>query len=377
MKRFSLNFLLLISCFSVISICEAANQLYSINFGPCEIRVIDPVNGATKGVRLIQFVDLDFDCAAFGHGLVRHPVSGDLWFSAKLRGNSSHRVLRMNPTTGVLSFVGNTGSPIETLAFNKTGSLLYGVSAENTYIAETLFKLNQTDGNAEPVCTLGNGDTGEAIAFNPDDLMIYHASGNQSKVFEKVNPTTCQTSNVGFKPANFGVQATALTYVGSGSFLMADFSTLFDLSTTGNLTNGYRFLDHASKGLAFANGTLTHTNLSIGGTCRRSGKNSLSERITIRNLSANAANGVLIGTRLPSSMFYLSDSRNSCIGYSSFVSCAIGSVPGMSTITIDIQFYAGFSRQTNVKHSFRLSSNQYETNSTIQDNSLIIDDDCN
>ena len=40
------------------------------------------------------------------------------------------------------------------------------------------------------VTPLGNGADGEIIAFNPNDGMIYHASGNGTAIFEKINPLT-------------------------------------------------------------------------------------------------------------------------------------------------------------------------------------------
>src|SRR6266850_2092986 len=65
---------------------------------------------------------------------------------------------------------------------------LIGVTGDGASIPESLFLLNPTNASAIFVMALGNGSEGEAIGYNPDDGLLYHASGLlQSDVWESVD----------------------------------------------------------------------------------------------------------------------------------------------------------------------------------------------
>jgi hypothetical protein len=75
---------------------------------------------------------------------------------------------------------------------------LYGVTDDDAIAIsdKSLFTLNPTDATPTCVLTLGSGDRGEAIAFNPMQGFLYHASGEFAPIFESVNlaqPLTCDT----------------------------------------------------------------------------------------------------------------------------------------------------------------------------------------
>jgi hypothetical protein len=357
----------------------AANHLFSLDMFNCDLRVVSTADGLTQAVRLIEIPGLDLNCSAFGHGLATKPGTNELWGLIKLMNSNAHRLIRINPTSGAILQILNPGDSFESLTFNTSGSVLYAVTDESSPVPETLFQINQSNAGKTPVCTLGNGDTGEAIAFNTDDGLIYHASGtSQNKVFEKVNPGTCQITNIGFFHPDFGIQPTALVYTGSNHFFMGEFSTLFDLTTTGQVSNACdcRFLDHATKGLAFANATLTFTDLGLGGICSRQGKNGLTERLTIRNQSSITATNVVLETRLPSTITYVSDSRLACSAAGSLLKCQIGNLPPSTTVTLDITYKVTFDRKTKVQHESRLISRQYETAAAIQNNFLNFNSTC-
>ena len=54
----------------------------------------------------------------------------------------------------------------------------------------TLFTLNQTTGAATFFQTLGDGDSGEAIAINPVNGLMYHWSGLNTQVMQSINLDT-------------------------------------------------------------------------------------------------------------------------------------------------------------------------------------------
>ena len=93
--------------------------------------------------------------------------------------------MTINPATGVATSIGNTGDQFAGLAFNSSGTL-YAVVGDKKNAAggglppETLFTLNTSNAAPTQVLVLGRGNDGEAIGFNPNDGLIYHASGNDT-----------------------------------------------------------------------------------------------------------------------------------------------------------------------------------------------------
>jgi uncharacterized repeat protein (TIGR01451 family) len=372
--------LLVLFIFCAGSAITSASVLFSINMQACDLRVVNTEDALTQAIRLIQSPGVDFECSAFGHGLATDPITGNLYAVVRLTGDNSHRLLRISNVNGSILQMVSIGDSFEGIAFNTNGSILYGVTGENALSPETLFRLDKTTGSRTLACTLGNGDTGETIAWNTDDNLLYHASGDQTKVFEKVNPGTCQITNIGFFPPDFGVGTTALTYKGSGSntFFFADFSTLFDLTTQGILSNNCdcRFMDHASKGLALTDSTIPFRDVSLTGTCERSGKDVLIERTTIRNLTSSQSTGVIVGSRLPAGVTFVSDSLQKCSVSGSLLTCAIGNVSGMTSIPLDIQYRVSFGRKTKLQQQLLISGNEFETVGTVQNNTLTFNQTC-
>ena len=70
--------------------------------------------------------------------------------------------------------------------------------------------LNTSNAAPTQVLVLGRGNDGEAIGFNPNDGLIYHASGNDTggdgcapfnpsicvEIFESINPNTLAVTNI-------------------------------------------------------------------------------------------------------------------------------------------------------------------------------------
>jgi hypothetical protein len=90
----------------------------------------------------------------------------------------------------------------------------------------TLYTLDKTTAARTLVNTLGNGDDGEAIGFNPNDGLIYHASGNDTlgaepllQVFESINPANFAAVPVNIPRSGFDyVEALAFTHSGGSTF---------------------------------------------------------------------------------------------------------------------------------------------------------------
>jgi hypothetical protein len=155
--------------------------------------------------------------------------------------------------------------------------ILWGVTGDGASTnPESLFTISTTNASASFVTALGNGDDGEAIAFNSNDGQIYHLSGrgiaNTDAIFERINPTTLVVTPIpytGFRGQDptFAEEALAITFAAStGNFLVADLDSFFyNLTPTGIVTELGQ-LDHTSKGLAFVGSTLYSIENLFGST---------------------------------------------------------------------------------------------------------------
>jgi len=119
---------------------------------------------------------------------------------------------------------GSTGGDFAALAFDSTG-ILYGVTNDNIDYSgeglppEALYVIDLAGATVTPFLTLGKGDFGEAIAYNPDDGMLYHSSGLDDPVFESIN-LTAKTTNAITLSGDLVEEQLAITYDTNGSFFM-------------------------------------------------------------------------------------------------------------------------------------------------------------
>jgi hypothetical protein len=180
---------------------------------------------------------------------------------------------------------------------------------------ETLYILNTSTGapTQPPFQALGNGDDGEAIAFDPADGFLYHASGASNEVFEKVNLSTHAVTNIPRSGFDAG-EITALTY-SHGSFLGADLSGEFLMITPDGAITSPGLMDHVSKGLAFAAAPPIATTLvaSVLPSSRSvAGGDPATAFATIINAGAATASrvGISLATSIPASLSYQTTDPN-------------------------------------------------------------------
>jgi hypothetical protein len=103
---------------------------------------------------------------------------------------------------------------------------------------------------------LGRGNDGEAIGFNPNDGLIYHASGNDTRgdgcvpfdpsvcveIFESVNPNTLAVTSIAisgdYTPlTDTYLEVSSLTHLSGNILLVTDIDqNLYKITTTGVVT---------------------------------------------------------------------------------------------------------------------------------------------
>ena len=260
--------ILVFTFFTALS-AHAGRILYSISSDDDLLRVVDPSTGGTVSSVPITLAG---KVVSFGNGLATHPITGQLFGLLTLAGQSGRQLVTINPATGVATGIGNTGDQFAGLAFNSSGTLFAVVGDKKNSAAglppETLFTLNTSTAAPTQVLVLGRGNDGEAIGFNPNDGLIYHASGNDTggdgcvpfnpticvEIFESVNPNTLAVTNIPLsgnytpRTENY-LEVAALTHFAGNVLLLADLN-LYKITTTGVVTL-VGSMDHVAKGLAF------------------------------------------------------------------------------------------------------------------------------
>ena len=212
-------------------------------------------------------------------GLARNPApdpaaTEDLYALLKVEGNSFRLLVTLDEFTGIATVVGNglgeTPKKFAGIAFASDGTL-YAVTGDGGATPEELFILDTGDASSISVIQLGAGSDGETLAFNPDDGLLYHASGigapndpdGDGEIFETVDPDTLVVTNVTLSGFDYE-ELTALTFLDGGFFAGDLGDAAFDTPgffriTTAGVVTFLGNMDHVSKGLVHAEPTPTPT----------------------------------------------------------------------------------------------------------------------
>lgn len=173
------------------------------------------------------------------NGMAWDPVYHETYVIMKVSGVSGRVLGKIDLATGVCTQVGNLGDNFSSIAFRKDGQL-FGVKGDGASTnAETMFIINKNTGTNAIAVALGNGADGEVIAYNQDDNMFYHWSGNGTVVYEKFPATAPYTPVTGIPTSgSVGGETFGALYLGSNKFIISNISSnLKYLSTTGAYGN--------------------------------------------------------------------------------------------------------------------------------------------
>jgi hypothetical protein len=237
---------------------------------------MDPDTGATLNTVTMTLAD---ETIMGGRGLAWDPTDDQLYGLLRLSGQLTMELARIDSITGVCTSVGNTDDGFAAIAFDTSGTL-YGLTGDGADVPETLYTINTNNANTSLFLALGNGDDGEALADNPDDGLLYHASGFVTQVFETVDPGTTAVTDIPTSGDTY-LGGIALSYDESGVFLMSDTESGLHRITTAGAVTTIGTLDHRPKGIAIIPGQACTTDpecddglfcngaeMCIGDTCR-------------------------------------------------------------------------------------------------------------
>ncbi len=239
------------------SAASAGPLLLSVCPRDAILRRIDSVDGSTVDASVS--ITLAGQTVLQSTGLARDPLTSTLYTLLRIQGRAFPVLATLDETTGVASLIGNTSDKFAGIAFTDDGTL-YAISGDGGAVPESLFTLNVDTGSASLVLQLGAGSDGETIGFNPDNGLLYHASGigNQNmtvngEILETIDPGTLSVTNVPLSQDDYQ-ELTAMVFT-DGGFLAGDVGDVnvdmpgfYHISADGVVT----FLgemDHVTKGL--------------------------------------------------------------------------------------------------------------------------------
>jgi trimeric autotransporter adhesin len=209
--------------------------------------VMDVINPSSAAVISSQALTVAGDGIDGFNGLAQDPTTGTLYGVVKLFSGGSRRLCTINRATGVVSVIGPLGDNVAGIQFHSNGTL-YAVTGDGAATPETLYTVNKATGAMTLAFTLGNGDDGEAIGFNPltPDVM-YHCSGFTARVFETVNLTNGATTNIS---NNIPEEVAAMAYDSTtGGFITTEVDRGMGRLTTTGTYSFIGFLPDIAKGI--------------------------------------------------------------------------------------------------------------------------------
>ncbi|MCP4708020.1 MAG: hypothetical protein GY869_05310, partial [Planctomycetes bacterium] len=133
---------------------------------------IDPTNAQTISGTLITISGGE---VYGGNGLATHPDTGVLWVILQTNTSDFRILATIDPATGIATEIGDLGDAFAALAFDTSGTL-YGLTGVGASEPETLYSISTTNASTTLLSFVGNDMPGEALAYNSQDELFYHAS---------------------------------------------------------------------------------------------------------------------------------------------------------------------------------------------------------
>jgi len=161
----------------------------------------------------------------YAFGLARHPGSGKLFALVSVEGMWLPRLMTLDPCVGTATETGSLPVYLEALAFDASGTLWAVTDSVELVYPDSLFRVDTSDGEVTFVTDLGGvAESGEAIAYNPIDGLLYRLSGwidSANRVFETVDLETLERTGIVLKGDDF-VSANGLAHLADGRFVVGE-----------------------------------------------------------------------------------------------------------------------------------------------------------
>ncbi len=200
---------------------ERVLRVYAVDRDGPYLSQIDPDTGAEIdliGITLADPVTQANITLTGASGLAMNPLNREFFATVVVLGErSNHRLVRLDPLTGVATLIGLTGHIFSGLTFDAAGTLYAVSSDEDGFTASWLFSIDTANAFVSILFDFGTARTpgdGEIIAFNSNDGLLYHMSGNTGtgKIVETIDLTADFARTPVGQSGGSLTQATALVY---------------------------------------------------------------------------------------------------------------------------------------------------------------------
>ncbi|MCA9138051.1 MAG: hypothetical protein KDB00_14865, partial [Planctomycetales bacterium] len=210
------------------------DPLYSVSEFTDQLLKLSPY---VMGISSSTTIQLPGRTVTGAKGLAIDSSTGEYWTLLRLSGQESDELVRINVVTGDATDVGDTGKVLSDLGFDEDGNL-FAVSDGSQDDSSTLYQLDTSIGVATSFMTLPETTSDKAIAFNPDDGLMYVTSGSFPIVMQAVNltnKTVLRTDIPGTALPDALGSIESLSYVGEDHFILSDGSIAYWLTTSGEV----------------------------------------------------------------------------------------------------------------------------------------------
>ena len=217
-----------------------AQNIYAVNNNSDQLVTLDPTTLLPVGVSVSMTQD---GTPILGcNGLAVHPVCGEIYIIYKMSGVVGRLLGIVNPTSGEINQIGNTGDKVAGICFGDAEHL-YAITGDGADVPSSLYKVNMTTAVMTLFVTYGSGDDGECIGFSPDDGKIYHWSGIDDIIMESTDTLTGVTTDIAISGFIYSEVFGAM-YNGAGSFLLSDIDGVFiNMDVSGSATLAAEVVD--------------------------------------------------------------------------------------------------------------------------------------
>lgn len=201
-----------------------AEMFYSVDSFTDSFSELDRDTYAT--LNTLALTDNDGGTISGFNGVAVHPTTGVVYVIARV--NGGRYLATVDVEDAVVSRIGNLGDNFAAIAFDDDGTL-YGFTGDGATTASSLFSINPSDASKTLLASYAAGGDGEALAFNPDDGLLYRATGDDVYAIDPsdpTNPTTIFEDNTDLPDGC----ATALYHESGADFLWACFADLYSLN---------------------------------------------------------------------------------------------------------------------------------------------------
>ncbi|CAE8736772.1 unnamed protein product [Polarella glacialis] len=185
-----------------------------------------------------------------GNGLALDPLTGVSYVVLKVPGlaapaNVSRILASIDLLTGSATYIGDLGDFFAGLAFDACG-LLYGVTGDCSRgdnapcgggTPSTLFTIDTKTARPSFFVSLGAGGDGEAIAFNSENGLMYHWSGNNinRRTLDTINLATKFITDITSSRTAPDREVIGAGYACNGNFVLTDRTGRRERVTTWNV----------------------------------------------------------------------------------------------------------------------------------------------